>query len=269
MSPTLDRIAALLAKAEGTDNPAEADAYMMKAQALATQASVDLAVARARSAAKSQPSRPISRTVTIGEKGKRANSHLVSLYVVIAHPNGVQVDVAHNSTYVIGYGLVNDLDVIDAMFASLATQMVAAANEWLKLGAWKSESYVSTPRSGNGWRRSKKPHTAQTARAAFYRAYVERIGERLEAAQAAVVQRTVVVDEGAAPVSGEMVLRSRDVEVRTFYRTESKARGAWSGYSGQVSGRAGSATRAGRDAAARARLGGNKELPGRGPAIGR
>lgn len=269
MSGTLDRIAALLAKAEGTDNQAEAEAYMMKAQSLATQASVDLAVARARSAAKSQPTRPISRTVVIGEKGKRANAHLVSLYVAIAHPNGAQVDVAHNSTYVIGFGLPNDLDVIEAMFASLATQMVASANDWLALGEWKSESYVSRPRSGNGWRTKKKPHTAQTARAAFYRAFIERIGERLEAAKAEIAAKTVVVEDASSPTTGELVLRSRDVEVRSFYRSESSARGSWSGYSGQVSKRAGSATRAGRDAAARARLGANKELPGRGPAIGR
>ena len=48
MSATIDRISALLAKAERTDNEAEADAYLMKAQQLATLASVDLAVARAR-----------------------------------------------------------------------------------------------------------------------------------------------------------------------------------------------------------------------------
>lgn len=268
MSATLDRIAALLAKAEGTDHPAEAEAYMMKAQSLATQASIDLAVARARSAAKTAPTRPMSRTVNIGEKGKRANSHLVSLYVAIAHANGAHVDVAHNSTYVIGYGLPNDLDVIEAMFASLATQMVAAAGEWLATGVWKEESYVSRPRSGNRWRRVKKPHTAQTARAAFYRAYVLRIGERLEEAKIEVARQEVIVEASGEVTTGELVLRSRDVEVRSFYRQSTSARGSWSGYSGQVSAKAGSATRAGNEAASRAKLGASRELPPTGRSIG-
>ena len=43
----LTRIAALLRKAESTDNPHEADAFLQAAQRLATLASVDLAVARA------------------------------------------------------------------------------------------------------------------------------------------------------------------------------------------------------------------------------
>ena len=70
MSAALDRIAALLAKAERTEIEAEADAYLMKAQQLATLASVDLAVARARTARREARQQPESRTTTIGEKGR-------------------------------------------------------------------------------------------------------------------------------------------------------------------------------------------------------
>ena len=87
MSSAIERISALLIKAERTDNPHEADAYLMKAQALATMASIDIAAARARKLADEKPTSPVTRTVSIGDKGKRANTHLISLFVAIAHNN--------------------------------------------------------------------------------------------------------------------------------------------------------------------------------------
>ena len=165
---SLHRIAALLAKAERTDNVHEAEAYLVKAQALATAASIDLAFARHAQAVPSVE--PQSRTFTIGEPRKRSNKHLVALFITIAHNNDAHVDVAHNSTFVICYAMPSDLDVIEAMFTSLALQMSTAAHGWIKRGEWKAHSYVRQYR--------KRPHTAQTARAAFQTAYVERIAER-------------------------------------------------------------------------------------------
>ena len=169
----LDRIAALLAKAERSDNAHEAEAYLAKAQALATQASVDLAVARAQTARKEAREQPTSITIVIGEKGKRANTHLVSLFVVVGQCNALQIDIAHNSTYVIAYGIPSDIELVEALFGSLATQMTAAATSWLRTGEWRGDTYISR----DGWR---KEHTAQTARAAFYRAFIDRIGLRLQ-----------------------------------------------------------------------------------------
>lgn len=259
----LDRIAALLAKAERTDNEAEAEAYLMKAQALATAASVDLAFARARTLRKEARQSPESRTRTIGEKGKRANVHLVSLFVAIAHVNDAHVDVASNSTFVIVYGMPGDLDAIEALYASVAVQMTSSAQTWLATGSWKGESYVSSTRTMGGLRRLRKPHTAQTARASFYRAYVERIGERLEQAKAEVVAEVAsTVVEGAG--TGALVLREKTAEVKAFHRRESDASGTWGGYSGGVRADKGAASQAGRAAASRARLGAQREIGGKG-----
>ena len=181
MTAALDRISALLAKAERTDNEAEADAYLMKAQQLATLASVDLAVARARTARREARQQPESRTTTIGEKGRRANPHLIALFVAIAHANDAKVDVAANSTYVIGYGMPADLDVVETIYASLAVHMVHSSQAYVAGRSWSGETYLAA--APRGRRSQRKPHTAQTARAAFYRAYVERIGERLEQAR--------------------------------------------------------------------------------------
>jgi hypothetical protein len=263
---SLDRIAALLAKAERTDNEVEAEAYLMKAQQLATLASVDLAVARARIAKREARQRPESRTMTIGEKGRRANPHLIALYVAIAHANDAQVDIAANSTYVIGYGMPSDLDVVETMFGSLAVHMVHTGQGYVAERTWVGESYTAVVAR----RRQRKPHTAQTARAAFYRAYVERISERLQQARiealADVIHRGPA-DRGGGDSGSALVLKEKAVEVKGFHARESKARGSWGGYSGGVQRASGTAADAGRSAASRARLTSQRGLPGKGPAV--
>ena len=252
---TVDRISALLAKAERTDNPHEADAYLVKAQQLATAASIDLALARhrhrQREREREQAGGPIMRTVTIGEKGKRANPHLIALFVVVAHANDAQVDVATNSTYVVAYGLPSDLDVVDALFASLSVQMVEQAQTWLATGEWRETTYVRVERRYGFATRTKKPHTAQTARASFYRAYAARIAERLDEARAAAVAEA----SATAGASTEVALRDKTAQVRAFHRHTSDARGSWRGYSGAARSDRGRAAAAGRTAAERARLG--------------
>jgi hypothetical protein len=269
VSATLDRISSLLAKAERTDNEAEADAYLMKAQQLATLASVDLAVARARIARREARQQPESRTTTIGEKARRANPHLISLFVAIAHANDAQVDVASNSTYVIGYGMPADLDVVETIFGSLAVHMVHAGQAYVTGRTWVGETYMAAV--GRGRRRQRRPHTAQTARAAFYRAYVERISERLAQARheaLAQVRHEIAGHSADDTMAGALVLRQKAVEVRSFHASQSRARGSWSGYSGAVRSSSGSAAEAGRTAASRARLSKQAELPGKGPGIG-
>jgi Protein of unknown function (DUF2786) len=261
MAATIERIAALLAKAERTEVEAEADAYLMKAQQLATLASIDLAVARARTQRREQRQQPESRTMTIGEKGRRANSHLVSLYVVIAHANDAQVDVAANSTYVVGYGMPGDLDVIETMFGSLSVHMAHSGQLFVTSRSWVGETYVAVVDR----RRRTKEHTAQTARTAFYRAYIQRIEERLREAR-----RQAMADLPTAPSStatdratGEIVLREKAREVSAFHRQTSVARGRWGGYSGGVQAPSGTAAAAGRSAASRARLSDSSEVSGK------
>ena len=264
MSATLDRIAALLAKAERTDNEVEADAYLMKAQELATLASVDLAVARARIAKREARQQPESRTLTIGEKGRRANPHLIALYIAVAHANGSHVDIAANSTYVIGYGMPADLDVVETMFGALAVHMVHAGQVFVAARSWQGETYLAV----SGRRRERRPHTAQTARAAFYRAYVERITERLASARAqALEQVSVQHPPTQSDAGGVLVLRQKEAEVTSFHKRESQARGSWGGYTGGVQRPSGTAAEAGRTAASRARLSQQQALPGKGPAV--
>ncbi len=258
MSATIERISALLMKAERTDNEHEADAYLMKAQALATLASIDLAAARAERREAQTPPDPITRTVTIGEKGKRANTHLVTLFVVVAHNNFTMVDVAADSTYVVAYGMPQDLDVTHTLFVSLSVQMAATAQHYLEAGQWKVETYRVRSRT-TGLLVTKR-FTKQTARAAFYRAYVARIDERLHSAREQAMAEHD--DRADRQSSADIVLRSSESEVRAFHRRTSDARGRWGGYRGAASGRSGSAAGAGRQAASRAKLAASDELSG-------
>jgi hypothetical protein len=257
MSVTIERISALLIKAERTDNEHEAAAYLMKAQSLATLASIDLAAARARKLATETPDEPITRTVSIGEKGKRANTHLVALFVVIAHNNFTMVDVATDSTYVVAYGMPQDLDSTHTLFASLSVQMATSAQHYLEAAQWKSETY--RVRSRTTGLLVTKPFTKQTARAAFYRAYVDTLNQRLRAAREDAIKHH---DENEGTASAALVLRNTEKEVKSFHRRTSDARGRWGGYRGSMNGRSGSAAGAGRTAAQRARLTASEELPG-------
>ena len=61
--------------------------------------------------------------------------------------------------------------------------MTGHANVYVSAGKWRGESFDGRVRVNGRYRRRTVEFTAQTARAAFYRAYIARIGERLQEAR--------------------------------------------------------------------------------------
>jgi len=220
----VDRIGKLLAQAEGTDNEHEAAAFVERAQQLATAHAVDLELARARQRdrrARGGGEPLVQERVEVGARGKRGNRHGVLLYSVVARANDVLVNVAHDSTYVLGFGHRADLEVVERLWASLAVQMTAAAQRRMDRGEHRAAGVA-----GQTWRLS------------FYDGWVSAVSERLQAARARAVETTPVP---SGTPSAALVLRDKADRVQRFYASTSQARGSWRGpWSGRtaVSGRA-------------------------------
>lgn len=236
----LARIAALLRQAENTDNEHEAEAFMAAAQRLATTTSIDLAVARAHSVTRTAAQAPVQRTVTIGDAGTRGLRTFVQLFVVIALANDVKCDVASNSTFVYAYGFAEDIDATHALYASLVVQMVKASDGYIASGA-------------------HRPTPTITARLNFQLAFGARVGQRLsdareEARQAATAERSD--QPGTA-----LALRNKELELVSYYRKASRARGTWRATNASA-GYSSDARRAGDRAGRRARLGPSTEFSG-------
>lgn len=258
---TVEKISALLAMAERTDNRHEADAFLKKAQSLATHASVDLAMARLHIEKKELRPTPISKTLTIGEPRKRANKHLVDLFIAIAHANDLKIDVAHNSTYVIVYGMPSDIEVSEVLFNSLATQMFTTATDWIRSNGWRDDTYEVIEVDFRGKRRRvQKHHSAKTAKSAFYVAFTKRISERVSEVREQVIKERMESESKSALVSTAVVLRDKAREVNDFYKKQSSAVGRWQGYSGVSASPRSASAQAGTKAANTAQLGEKKSI---------
>ena len=168
----LEKIAKLLNQAENAATEAEAAVFMAKAQQLATTHSVDLAHARHATKVKERTV-PVQRTIHIGDRGARGLRTLVDLYLGIAAANDITCTIAHNATKVYACGFAEDIDVSEALFASLLTQQAKAADEFKRSGAWLEEKVWSDTSWGY------KPQTWLTARLNFQEAFASRVGTRL------------------------------------------------------------------------------------------
>ncbi|MDQ1250329.1 MAG: hypothetical protein QG597_4708 [Actinomycetota bacterium] len=263
--PTIDTVAALLAKAERTDNADEADAYLAKAQHLATLHAIDLAALAAAARGEGRATTPVQRTIRVGEPRRHANSHLVALFSAIARPNDVLIDVARNSTYVIAYGLPDDVDTCESIWLASAPRMVESANWWMRSKRWQHDTTVSY-QPGRGY--VEVPLTARAAKATFMIAFIQRVGERLASARSEAIRDADAASTNAAAANGDggaaLVLVAKADQVRSFYRDSSSASGSWRGYSGSYAGADSSSARAGDAAGRAARLRASKGISAAG-----
>lgn len=260
----LEKIAALLRKAEKTDNEHEADAYLQAAQRLSTLYQVDLQLAARHVPAGQQREVPTQRTVHIGQARKVGLKTYCTLFLRIAHANNLKCDIARDGTTIYAYGFASDIDMTEALYTSLIVQMIKASDAYIRAGSYKTETTFRMKRvKTTDWygrpmtemQQVYAPVSGRTARVAFQEAFAYRIGERLREAQESAVQEAVQ-DMGA---STALVLVERKAEVEALHKKQSTAKGHFKGSSHQGSAHA---TQSGYKAGSRARIGTQSEIGG-------
>jgi hypothetical protein len=179
----LDRVRALLAKAESTTFPAEAEALSAKAQELMARHAIDAVVV----AGGSSPGAVASRRFTVEDPYARAK---VQLLTEVAGASSCRAVWSQGLGIVTVFGYAADLDAVDLLHTSLLVQASAAM-----LGA---------AAGGPGSR-----DRSRGFRNAFLLGFATRIGERLRAASARAVAEAAR-DHGSSLLP---VLASRDEAV--------------------------------------------------------
>jgi hypothetical protein len=183
----LSRVRALLAKAESTEFPEEADAFTEKAQELMTRYSIDVAMVAAASGA--APGGPEGRRIHLDPPYIDAKASLVH---AVASANRCRSVLLSELGFITVFGFATDLAVVDVLFTSLLAQATTAM---VVAGRVVNQAGVSRTRS---FRRS------------FLISFAHRIGERLhEAAAASTKQAEITFGASLLPV---LVQRDADVD---------------------------------------------------------
>lgn len=259
MSDITTRIGALLAKAEGTDNEAERETYIAKAQELATKYAIDMELARIAAGGKETRETPKAEHIQLYEWGdtSQTRAFFCQLFMNIGKANNLRFLVDRQSRYVVAHGFQSDIDITKQMYTSLSLQMVSAAEAYLRTDEWRDRAYFFD--SAGNYRNM----TARTARRSFYSGFAQTIGTRcMDAVRRAEKE---MYDTGSGTTSGALVLANRKSEIDKFYASVPKGRGSWGGGSAIH----GAAFGAGREAGQRASLGNASQVSGGRTAINR
>ncbi|WP_424922253.1 DUF2786 domain-containing protein [Streptomyces sp. wa53] len=206
----LTRIRALLAKAEATGFPEEAEALTTKAQELMARHSIDEALLAARTHSAEVPG-----AVRIGVDAPYESAKAVLLDAV-ASANRCRAVWNSDLGFTTVVGFEPDLESVELLFTSLLVQGNAAMTK------------AEAGQRAGGRRRTK------TFRQSFLMAYAQRLGSRLAADTARVTAAAGAEAGGRAETTGALlpVLAARDVAVtdtaeRMFPRTTTtRLRGA-------------------------------------------
>ena len=209
----LDRVRALLAKAESTTFPEEADALTVKAQELMTRHSIDHAMLHGHESEHV----PSARRVPVDEPYLMAKFELLAQ---IGHANRCRVVGYKQLGFATMIGFDIDLDIVELLFTSLLVQATA--------------SMLAAGTQTDPYGRS----TTRAFRQSFLVSFAVRIGERLQAAaDATVILAGSEIGAALVPVLAEQeeaIDAARDAVFPNLRRSRSRATHAGGWAAGRV-----------------------------------
>ncbi|NUT35371.1 MAG: DUF2786 domain-containing protein [Hamadaea sp.] len=186
----LERVRALLAKAESTTFPEEAEAYTAKAQELMARHSIDYALLVARTGGRSEPA---VRRLPIDNPYEAPKTLLLQ---AVADANGCRSVWSQYFAFATITGYPADLDSVELLFTSLLVQAVTAMTQ-------------SGPKQDRYGR-----NNTRSFRQSFLTSYAQRIGERLRGATDAVVTETIKDLGGEGELLPVLRARAHDVDAK-------------------------------------------------------
>ncbi len=210
----LDRVRALLAKAESTEFPDEAAAFAAKAQELITRHALDRALLAPGAGAGATDA--IGRDVTIDRPYVGAKTALLHQ---IARANRCRTVLQSDLGVVSVFGYPDDLDAVDLLFTSLLVQATGAVTA---MGAQRDARGRSRTRS---------------FRQSFFYGFAHKIGDRLGAAARDVTTVMTRDDGRLLPVLSARDQRV-DAAVEAAFPHLTKVRRSVSNSNGYAAGRA-------------------------------
>jgi hypothetical protein len=190
-SRALGRIRALLAKAEATSYPDEAEALTAKAQELMARHSIDEALLAAHAPAADEPT---ACRIGVEPPYEQAKAVLLDAVASANHCRAVWNEPFGFSTVV---GFAPDLEAVELLYTSLLVQATTAMT--------KAEAA----------QRARGRKRTRTFRQSFLAAYAHRIGLRLEAAAEQAAEEAAAEAAARGEAADELlpVLASREVAV--------------------------------------------------------
>lgn len=167
-----DKIAKLIAKAEGTNNPHEAETFMAKAEAMMLEHGIE----RAHLEAKSRPGDIVQARIKVknGHGYATAMARIAHFIAPIFEVRSFRVSLHDGGQVIILVGHKGDVDQVETLATSLMEQARKQAIHW-----WKTEGKPYHTGTDND---------AYLARREFIFAFASGVNDRLQETRSRVVQ---------------------------------------------------------------------------------